>query len=251
MENVTVLDTGVVAHQLARLRLAPRQEDKALTLWPLVSREAPSAPSFEYVLLGDALEDGLAGISEPDGACTVEIEVENRASWPLLLLAGECLGSPGSGLVANASFVVAPRTVAPVPVQRLRGRVQPCPTGWLRRLRPLPRQLGFVSTLGDGVLGLELLGDARAFPRALPALAAAHWRRALELAFRCGPGRVPRFDAPEPFLEALSRAPTRAVRTALGERRLRLQGEGATGEGLLAGDVLVHLTAQASTTSTG
>jgi hypothetical protein len=80
MENVTVLETGLVAHQLAGLRLAPRQEDKALTLWPLLSREAPSA-SFEYLLLGDALEDGLAGISESDDACT-EAEAENRASRP-------------------------------------------------------------------------------------------------------------------------------------------------------------------------
>jgi hypothetical protein len=236
----------VVAHQLAGVRLAPRQEDKALTLWPLLPRRALSAPSFEHLLLGDALEDGLAGISELEGSCAAEIEAENRASQPLLVLAGEYLGSPRSGLVASASQVIAPRSVASVPVQRLPGRVQPCPIGWLRRLRPLPGQLGFAVALGDDVLGLELLGDPQAFARALPVLAALQWRRALELTFRCGPARVPPFDAPEPFLEALSRARAHVVGAALEGRRLRLEGGGAAGEALLAQSSLVHLAARAT-----
>jgi hypothetical protein len=250
MENVTVLETGLVAHQLAGLYLAPRQDDKALALWPLLSRSAAGPPSrsVEYLLLSEALEDGLAGLSAPeaDGAA----EVENRAPLPLLILAGEPLGSPSSGVVARSSVLAAPRGASTVPTEARPGNSHdPLSTGRLHELRPLAGQLGFVATLGDSVLGLELLGDAHIFARALPVLVTVYWRRALTSAFRCGPGRVSCFDAPEPFLEALSHARTLAREDAHGARRLRLDGEGVVGEALLAGHALAHLTARAATRS--
>jgi hypothetical protein len=250
VSDVALLDTAVVAHRLSELRLAPRHLHKALTLWPLLPLDdTPSAPPG-YRLLEQALDDGVAGVAEPVGSPELHVRVDNRAGLPLLVLGGEELGGRSAGVCAAASALVPTRSHACIPVRELdarQSRMHREHGHQLRELPVLPGQLGLAVSMGDRLLGVELMSCPHAFRRALPGLAAALWLRALELAFRCGTGadaRRPRFDAPEPFLEALSKAATRVAPTPGIGRCLELEGSGVVGRALLAQGTLVHLTAR-------
>lgn len=241
MGSLEVLDSGVVAQRLASLRLAPRRADKVLCLWPLLpcQLEPPcAAPTFR--LLSEALEDGMVGLRVRPRRR--DVLVENRAPQRLLVLAGEPLGSPSAGLAASESRLAAPRESLALPAHR-RPALASRPPRALCELAPLEGQLGFVSSLGDRVLGIELFGSPQGFSRALPILVAVHWARAVEASFQAGPSRGPRFDAPEPFLEALRRTPARLDAEPV-EGRLRLEGHEALGRALLREGGLVHLSAR-------
>lgn len=99
---------------LSRLALAPRQEAGALTLWPLVLRDAAdvarcAAPPI--VPLAEAQEAGLARVVDlGPGGIGPQLRVENDGDAALLVLFGEELRSETQQRVANASFLVRARS---------------------------------------------------------------------------------------------------------------------------------------------
>jgi hypothetical protein len=116
-----------------------------------------------------------------------------------------------------------------------------------RAFRPVERQVGFVAAVGDEVAGIEALGSPRAFARSYRALLRAYAIDAVDAALVKGLDEPadregPRFDAPEPFLQALAEAPyTTGPSLGAGED-LRLEGPTVAGCGLVH-EGLVHLTA--------
>ena len=113
--------------------------------------------------------------------------------------------------------------------------------------RPAPRQVGFVASLGDEVVGMEAIGSPAVFAECFRALLQGYAIDAVDAAFvraRDGApaGARPRFDAPEPFLAAVARARVRAGRSlGLGDD-LRLEDDAVAGCALACGG-LVHATA--------
>jgi hypothetical protein len=116
---------------------------------------------------------------------------------------------------------------------------------WLHEVRPLPGQIGLVAALGDRVLGLELAACPFAFAELLPGVLARFWMQAVEIAFRCGPARPPRFDAPESLLDALARVGLRCHASAGLGREVLLDGPGVSGRALVVEEEVVHWVALA------
>lgn len=118
-----------------------------------------------------------------------------------------------------------------------------------RAFRPLGRQVGFVALQGDEVVGVEAIGRPEVFAAAFDALLRAYAIDAVDAALlrepappRPSAAPAPRFEDPEPFLEALAGAPFEA-RPSLGAGDdLRIAGAGVEGCALVRPDV-VHLTA--------
>jgi hypothetical protein len=107
--------------------------------------------------------------------------------------------------------------------------------------------VGFVAAIGDGVVGIEAIGSPRTFEQSFRALLRAYAIDAVDASLvneldesvvRGGP----QFDAPEPFLEALARAPFTTGPSLGAGADLRLEGPAVTGCAL-AHEGLVHLNA--------
>jgi hypothetical protein len=116
-----------------------------------------------------------------------------------------------------------------------------------KAFRPVERQVGFVAALGDEVVGLEAIGSPPVFAECFRALVRGYAIDAVDAALvrardgAPGGGR-PRFDAPEPFLTAVSRARLLVgASLGLGED-LRLDDPDVDGCALACGG-LVHATA--------
>jgi hypothetical protein len=247
MQNLAVLPSLPLSRALADLRLAPRIAHKALTVWPLLPAQPRAARARTCTTLGRALEDGFAGVGEPELASSPpRVRVENRGVLPLLVPAGVELATGGA--VASASVLVAPKGTALAELARVdeRGRQMSRDlVTWLREVHPLPGQIGLVAALGDRVLGLELVGCGAAFADLLPSALARFWMRAVEAAFRSGPSSPPRFDAPESLLDALARAELRSRASAGLGREVLLEGSGFSGRALVLAEEVVHWVALA------
>jgi hypothetical protein len=102
----------------ARLQLAPRQAYKSLTLWPLVLREdaSPSAAP-PYEALADALDAGRLRVDEVSAHGVVsQVRVENDGDVAVLVLFGEELRGAKQNRIANASFLVGPKSTVAIDV---------------------------------------------------------------------------------------------------------------------------------------
>lgn len=101
-----------IASFLDRLALAPRQAHKALTLWPLVlRRDAPASQAPAFEALADALEAGRLRVDEVSHAGSVPVvRVENAGGIAVLVLFGEEIRGAKQNRVANASFLVPPKS---------------------------------------------------------------------------------------------------------------------------------------------
>jgi hypothetical protein len=97
-----------VADFLTRISLAEPQARAPMTLWPLVLREAASAPaSPPYIALADALAKQTLRVDEVGDAGTVpHIRVSNAGDVAVLVLFGEELRGAKQNRIANASFLV-------------------------------------------------------------------------------------------------------------------------------------------------
>jgi hypothetical protein len=243
-ESPMTLPAWSPARALAGVGLAPRVNNKALTVWPLRSSAPRPAPEARAVPLARALEDGFAGL---EAMGPQALRVENRGPAPLLVVAGEELSGERWGGCAATSVLVPPHDdarVQLVPQEERRAGLRRDLVPWLRALRPLPGQVGLVAAFGDRILGVELMGGAALLAQVLPTLLASHWMRAIRVAFACGPTVPPRFDAPEALLEALVAVHVRGRPAPGAGRSLVLEGDGVRGQALLLGDELVHLTAR-------
>lgn len=108
---------------LSRLALAPRQEHGALTLWPLVLRDAsdlarrPGADFPDFEPLADAQAAGTARVVDlGPGGIGPQLRVENDGDTALLVLFGEELRSGTQQRVANASFLIRERSTLVIDV---------------------------------------------------------------------------------------------------------------------------------------
>ena len=101
-----------VCELLARVELCPPQRAHALTLWPLRLRDAVAPPKCpEHVPLAAALAQGLVLVDEvSEGGSVPHVRVTNRAEVAVLFLFGEEIRGAKQNRVANASFLVAPRS---------------------------------------------------------------------------------------------------------------------------------------------
>lgn len=115
----------------------------------------------------------------------------------------------------------------------------------LKSFRPIDGQVGFVAAIGDEIVGLEAVGRPDIFAKHFEGLIRSYAIDAVDAALTQEPHggqSKSSFDAPEPFLEALSRARlVSGPSLGLGED-LRLDDPALTGCALAHGE-LVHLTA--------
>jgi hypothetical protein len=183
---------------LGRVRLAPRQACKDVTLWPLILSE-PDEPRGELWPLEEAMEDGFVGIGGPDARGLAS--VQSRAPAPVWVAAGEPLGGAG---VAGESLLVAARGTARVPVAAAGAGGSACGRCCARlaqSFRALEGQVGFVASVQDRALALELVLPAGPLARRLEQRLRA-WAPFLlaQEAERESPG----FDSPEALLAWLA-----------------------------------------------
>jgi len=181
---------------LGRLRLAPRQVAKDVTLWPLVLAE-PGEPAGELWPLEDAMEDGFVGVGAP--GTRGRARVESRAPVPVWVAAGERLGGAG---IAGESVLLPARSMVRV---RVTAADPPacsrCCAGLAGSFRAVEGQVGFVAAVHERALALELVlpggGLARRLHQRLLAWAPFLLAEEAEPAARG-------FDSPEALLAWLS-----------------------------------------------
>ena len=97
-----------VADFLGSLHLGPSQSHKQLTLWPLICSGAGS--EIAYISLAQALESGAAQADEVGGGSVPHVALVNRGDVSVLVLFGEEIVGAKQNRVANASFLVAPKS---------------------------------------------------------------------------------------------------------------------------------------------
>ena len=97
-----------VADFLGSLHLGPSQSHKHLTLWPLIRPGASS--EIPYICLAQALESGVAQAHEVGGGSVPHVALVNRGDVSVLVLFGEEIVGAKQNRVANASFLVAPKS---------------------------------------------------------------------------------------------------------------------------------------------
>ena len=103
-----------VTKSLECLVFGDPQDDGGLTVVPLF---AGGEPGTGFLTLGEALDAGLIEIGElGDGAHVPELQVDNRAPAPVLLLDGEELVGAKQNRVLNATILLKERSRTVVPV---------------------------------------------------------------------------------------------------------------------------------------
>ena len=89
---------------------------KNLSLFPL-HHTVPAAPEPDYLLLEEAIAQGLARVTEGGGGGSVaELKLENDAEMPVLLLDGEELLGAKQDRVLNLTVLAPPKRTTLIPV---------------------------------------------------------------------------------------------------------------------------------------
>ncbi len=323
---------------LMSLQLAKRHTHKALTVWPLIAPpESLGVKAPPYVCLTDAVESGRFSIGEISESGSVpQVVADNRGDVAVLVLFGEELRGAKQNRIANATFLVGPRSCVQLPVSCVEaGRWARqsdafAPSGAIfssqsrskmarrvadsradgrgfaanqsevwdevesilesssvasetrsyadfvdthrdrfdeaeRAFEPLRRQVGFVASIGDTVVGMEVVGRPEVFARVYRGLIGSYLVDAFgderrvarplgrtrgrlrakstndllaRLAGEASPSSPMRFSGPEAFIRAVAKAPaTRSASIGLGDD-WRLRGRGIEACALLAGAVV-------------
>jgi hypothetical protein len=97
-----------IADFLGSVHLGPSQNHKQLTLWPLIRAEVAS--EIPHICLAEALESGAAQVDEVGGGSVPHVALVNRGDVSVLVLFGEEIVGAKQNRVANASFLVAPKS---------------------------------------------------------------------------------------------------------------------------------------------
>jgi hypothetical protein len=97
-----------IAEFLDSVHLGPSQNHKQLTLWPLIRTRAAS--EIPFVCLAEALASRAAQVAEIGGGSVPHVALVNRGSVSVLVLFGEEIVGAKQNRVANASFLVAPKS---------------------------------------------------------------------------------------------------------------------------------------------
>jgi hypothetical protein len=126
----------LINNTIEQLRLGASQSFRNLAVIPLIG---PSTTAGEYVLLDDALEKGLALVTEAsEGGSVPELRFENKSDVSVLLVDGDELVGARQNRILNLTILVPAHTQMPIPVSCVeQGR-------WAytsRRFRPAKRTL--------------------------------------------------------------------------------------------------------------
>jgi len=97
-----------IADFLGSVHLGPSQNHKQLTLWPLI--RARGSSEVPYICLAEALESGAARVDEVGGGSVPHVALANHGDVSVLVLFGEEIVGAKQNRVANASFLVAPKS---------------------------------------------------------------------------------------------------------------------------------------------
>ncbi|MBW1680718.1 MAG: hypothetical protein JRF59_08795 [Deltaproteobacteria bacterium] len=104
----------IVRHYLEALEVGPRQAFRNLALFPLLSA---ATASLDYLLLEDALAQGLVEVLEKDEEGAVpELKVVNRSPSMVLILDGEELVGAKQNRVVNTTILIMGKTTTVIPV---------------------------------------------------------------------------------------------------------------------------------------
>ena len=99
---------------LSELKVGEPLTFRQMSIFPLRSS---SRPVVDYLLLSDALQDGLVSVRETSRSGSVpELVVENRADRPVLIVDGEELVGAKQNRVANLTLLVAASKSTTIPV---------------------------------------------------------------------------------------------------------------------------------------
>jgi len=101
--------------EIASLQISAPQHFRNLTLFSL-SRNEPVPPIPDYLLADEAMNQGLARITEVDGGSVPELRFENRSEKPVLLLDGEELVGAKQNRVLNLTILVGAKQSTVIPV---------------------------------------------------------------------------------------------------------------------------------------
>ncbi len=101
--------------ELSRIELGQVCQFRKLTLIPLMRRQT-ATPEQDYLLLDDAIGQGLARVTELNGGSVPELRFENRADKPVLLLDGEELIGAKQNRVLNLTMLVPAKETIVIPV---------------------------------------------------------------------------------------------------------------------------------------
>jgi len=105
-----------VREELSRLQIAPPQQFRNLTLFPLLL-PGPPFPPQDYILLEDGIAQRLVRVTEIHAAGSVpELAITNDASLPVLLIDGEELLGSKQNRVLNLSILVPAKHKCVIPV---------------------------------------------------------------------------------------------------------------------------------------
>jgi hypothetical protein len=107
-------DRSAVARALEAVVLGAPMEYRGVSVTPLVGDDAPAG---EYLMLDDALRDGVVEITEVSEQGSVpELRVKNRAGTPVLIVDGEELVGAKQNRVLNLSVLVGAQRDTVIPV---------------------------------------------------------------------------------------------------------------------------------------
>ena len=104
-----------LTEEIATLKIGEPTAFRNLTLFPLL-REEPKYEEPEYLLLEDAIARGLASVTELNGGTVPELQFENRADKPVLLVDGEELVGAKQNRVLNLTILAPARKKLVIPV---------------------------------------------------------------------------------------------------------------------------------------
>lgn len=103
--------------EFATLETGIGTQHRNLTLYPLLRKDPPVEPAPDYLLLDEALKQGLARITEVGDTGSVnELHFENSAERPILLVDGEALVGAKQNRVLNLTVLVPAHTAVRIPV---------------------------------------------------------------------------------------------------------------------------------------
>jgi len=102
--------------EFSRFEIGQSSQFRNLTLFPLLSRNAPFGDP-DYLLLEDAVTQGKVLIAElPGGGSVPELNVTNRADLPVLLVDGEELIGAKQNRVLNLTILAPAKRSTTIPV---------------------------------------------------------------------------------------------------------------------------------------
>jgi hypothetical protein len=153
------------------------QRHGGLTIYPIVSSDEPH---LSYLLMTDALRQGVLAIEQNDSGEAPHLLAQNRGSQPVLILDCETVSGEKGSHTTNQSVLLGPGSVTRVPISCRDGSKWISETlqeQFAETLAHFPfqeNQVGILAFLGRGLLGLDALGTPELYAQIHQRLVAGH-----------------------------------------------------------------------------